>query len=221
MSLKTWGIKLYPVEHDRINQLITDEKETSGVKTKREAFLNVLSRLDETDEPFIQFVDQGELDSLYDDYCELDFLKKIVDPKDGIKKWFCLRLSRPDRGGKPILMSDGRDHESIKALCQACKDGFMWARQKDLSADQIEAIKKFGEEEITAHLFICNHPDIEYVQLTPSPRHEFLCLFSNRRESVEKRCLREPCDHLIHHRLKVVVKETPQYEELQKQLEES
>jgi hypothetical protein len=214
---KTWGVKLYPQEHEQINSLISDEKLISGEgQTKREAFLKLLSRLDSKAPEVYEPLSDVDLSGL----CELDFLKRIIGDKDGFLKWFCLRTSRPDRGGKPILMGDGRDPDTIRALCQACKDGWMWSQQQKLSDDQIEAIKRFGKEEIEAHLFICNHPESSHVQLSPNPRKDFLCRLTGNRQMIEKKCLRDPCPSLVHHTLKVVVKDTPQFNELQKQLEE-
>jgi hypothetical protein len=95
----------------------------------------------------------------------------------------------------------------------------MWSQQQNLNQDQIEAIARFGNEEIEAHLYVCNHKDTEYVQMSPNPRKAFLCLLTGNRQVIEKKCIRDPCPSLIHQVLKVVIKDTPQYEELQKQIE--
>ncbi len=215
---KTWSIKLFPHEKERINKIIQTKMDLSDPPlSKREVFLNTFSTLDESPE----VIPPGESSARdLEGSCELNFLQRIVDPKDGIAKWFCLRGSRPDRKAKPILLGDGKDGESIFKLCQACRDGWLWSQQRSLSDDKIQAIKSFGESEIEAHLFICNHPDSHYVQITPDPKSDFLCLKTNNRQSIKKKCILESCDYLIHQILKVVIKDTPQYEELQKQLEE-
>ncbi len=151
--------------------------------------------------------------------CDLGFLQRIIDAKDGAHKWFCLRASGPDRKGKPILMGDGRDQTTINKLCQACRDGWSWRQSQKLSADHIKAIKRFGDAELEAHIWACNNPEAPYSQLSLDPKHPFYCSKTNRRETQDKKCRVEPCDYFFHQVTKITVKDTPQYEELQKQLE--
>jgi hypothetical protein len=216
MSLKVWSIRLYPQEKDQVNDYLKIIMELSDPPiSKREAFLKTLSPKIEASAPIVM-ESAREIETL----CDLDFLQRIIDPKDGLHKWFCLRGSRPDRKSKPILMGDGRDPDTINKLCEACRTGWSWNQSQKLSADQIQAIKRFGEAEITAHLFVCNHPDTEYIQLSPDPKYSFLCLFTGNRQRIDKKCRLDPCDHLIHQELKVMIKDTPQYEDLQNQLED-
>lgn len=216
MSLKTWSVKIYPQEHDRITAIIKETKRNSSIKlTNREAFLNLLDRLDPQAEVIAAPFNEKELT----DICDLGFLQRIIDPKTGQKKWFCLRGSRPDRQNKPVLMGDGYDEDSIRKLCEACKTGYLWNQQQKLSEDQIQAIKRFGEESIEANLFICNHPETEYIQLSPKPSNSFLCLLTGKREVISRKCQKELCKHLIHQTFTVAIKDTPQYQEIQKKLE--
>jgi len=215
MSLKTWSVKLYPEEHDRLNGLIKDIKIRAGKKlTNREAILKLLEELNQDEVIVKPFIEKDLID-----LCDLGFLQRISDPKTGTKKWFCLRGSRPDRQAKPVLMGDGFDEDSIRKLCEACKTGYLWAQQNKLSEDQIHAIKRFGEATIEANLFICNHPETEYIQLSPKPSNSFLCLLTGNRQVISKKCKKEFCKHLIHNTFEVVIKETPQFQEMQKQLE--
>lgn len=221
MSLKTWSVKIYPEEHDRITSIIKVKKKNEELRTgkkltNREAFLSLLDDI----EPIAEVIRSSSFDEKdLMDLCDLGFLQKIADPKTGIKKWYCLRGSRPDRQAKPVLMGDGFDEDSIRKLCEACKTGYLWSEQRKLSEDQIQAIKRFGEETIEANLFICNHPDTEYIQLSPNPSNSFLCLLTGNRQVISKKCQKEFCEHLIHHTFQVIVKETPQFQEMKKQLE--
>lgn len=216
-NLKTFSVRLNPQEMELVKaDLKRIIKNNPNVSSNREALMIVFHDLDSP-----EIVRPEELSARdIDGSCELNFLQRIIDPKDGISKWFCLRGSRPDKRSKPILLGDGKDESTILKLCQACRDGWVWSQQRELSADKIQAIKSFGESEIEAHLFICNNPDSHYVQITPDPKSDFLCLKTNNRQSIKKKCTLESCTYLIHQILKVVIKDTPQYEELQKQLEE-
>ena len=213
---KTWSVKLFPLEKDHIVNYLKEMITSDDLLTSpREALLKIFSNLDESPEvlPVSSSRDLSE-------FCELNFLQRLVDPKDSNLKWFCLRASRPDRKGKPILMGDGRDEPTIEKLCQGCRDGWIWAEKQKLSLDQIEAIKRFGDQEIEAHIFACNHAEVEYVQISPNPRKAFSCFLTGRLEVIEKKCIRDPCPHLFRVTFPVSIKDSPAYEELQKQLEE-
>ncbi len=224
LSLKSWTVKLEPSEIDLCNKAIDNCIEKTDATNKREAtlkiimfYLNQFNELVITDDEVItrKLVHDEQIER----FCELGFLKKIVDKKDGINKWFCLKLSSPTSKGRPFLMADGNDIESIQTLCNACKNGYMFQLQRELGTKAIQAIRDFGDKKITVNIYCCTHKDNEYIQAKLGTVGTFYCKKSEVREKVDD-CEINVCEFLIINKSEIKIRETEPFKELQKELED-
>lgn len=218
---KTFGVKVSINEKNFLDDICNKvvEKE-NDVNNKREALLRIFNDyayqiLDNKPEVSRKF----ELENI-EDICELGFLQKLIDPKDGIIKYFCLRTQDPTKKGKPILMSDGADILSIKKICDACKTGYVFNRQNKLGDKAIETIKKFGEQKLEILMCACRHPQNDYIQIKLGDKGTFYCKIKEARASINRTCISTNCDFLYMQSAPIQIKETTPYKEMKKELED-
>lgn len=151
--------------------------------------------------------------------CELNFLKRIVDKKTGDRLYHCLKQQRPNGKGKPIILADGRDIESIKDICQACHDGYLYNKQSKVGADAIKAIIRFGDKDISIKMCSCIHPENDMVFFSLGGTGSFPCKKTDTRVSIEKTCENTLCNYLHTDTVIIKIKDTPAFKEMQEQLE--
>ena len=95
----------------RVNNFISLIKETySDVNSEKEALLKIINLTENA----MKYVSKDAEIILPDDYelesiCNFGFLKKIIDPRTQIKKWFCLKKMGLKGTGKPILLADAKN----------------------------------------------------------------------------------------------------------------
>jgi len=227
MSLKPISFKVNDSQKELINKAVKLNKEKNKGILKGEAITNIaisyLTIQDElipTDEVTPELILKEEMD--LPSLCPARFLKKIVDHKDGINKWYCLRSINPESKGKPLIIGDGKDIKSVRKYCDACKSGYDILESKRRTHDTVLAIRKFGESEIKVEMYVCTHPDLPYYQVVGGPKREMICELRNKRVLVDKICLADkvnPCEFIQMTPVIFDVKDTEAYKQFDKALE--
>jgi len=151
--------------------------------------------------------------------CPLGVLRKLIDPKDQVKKWYCLRGISQTKKGKPQLVADGRDIESIKQFCSSCQIRTQQDEQLKRTYEQILAIKRFGESQIETNLHTCIHPELKFMQILLGDKGELICNLRKKRVNINKVCIPTECEYFTTTKVTFKIKETKAYQNLRKQLE--
>jgi len=229
-KLKSWGTKLLPNQIEISEKAIELYHKLNPTKEelKRDAIENIMKdyliRHDELilpikESPEILYKEEIDLPSL----CPANFLQKLIDQKDDKNKWYCLRAINPKSRGKPFLIGDGKDLDSVRKYCEACKRGHEILEAERETRKTIIAIKKFGDTEISTDIFCCVHPDKDYIQLVSGFNSEIICELRKKRVRLDKVCREDivnPCEFLRSTPLTIKVKETEAYQDFQKALPE-
>lgn len=218
---KTISFKVTEGQHDIVQQAIEKAKEVYSTEYKNVAAFSIffnwleLASAEDDQTEVVQSDIPGQLETL----CKLDFLQKIIEPKKSVKLWHCLKNQRPDGKGKPILMGDGRDRESIQKLCKACEIGFTWHEQRSNLGKARAAIQRFGDMEIEAIINCCIHPANNAIQLNLGTHGNFYCQLKDTRVTMTSTCGPNQCEYFFQTTAPITVKDTTAYQEVQKVLE--
>lgn len=223
MSIKkTFSVKFSDHEKSLADIAMTKGQELFETSSRGETLFKIF------DQWLERVTEEGELrketltpipDNL-EDLCPLENLQKIVDPKDGLRKWFCLKNQDPEKKGKPILMADGKDRQSIQLLCKQCGLNFAWRKQKSKEGKATLIIKDFGESEVSFPHDSCIHPAFEGTQVNVGGYGAFYCMLKQDRVTLERTCIPTNCEYLHRGVVTIKMKDTEAYKEMQKKLEE-
>lgn len=219
---KSFSVKFNEAQREYSNEVLSKAKELFGTTTKGESLFKIIEQWDERllaeGDPLQDGV--STIPDNLEDLCALENLQKIVDPKDGIRKWFCLKNQDPDKKGKPILMADGKDRKSIQLLCKQCGLNFAWREQRSKEGKAMLIWKNYAESEFSIPHDSCIHPAFEGTQVNIGGYGAYYCMLKQDRVTLERTCIPTNCEHLSRDVITIKMKDTVAYKELQKQLEE-
>lgn len=222
---KVFSVKFNEAQKEYSNDVLSKAKDIFGTETKGESLFKIIEQWAETtlaegdpiQENLTPIPDQLE------DMCALDFLQKIIDPKSGLRLWFCLKNQGPNMKGKPLLMADGKDRESIQKLCASCKTAFGWREERSKQGKATAAIKKFGDMPIDVILTSCIHPANNALLVNLGTHGTFYCRLKDDLVNLQRTCKPnqvDQCEYLYITKAQIPLKDTEGYKELAKQLEE-
>jgi len=217
---KSFTVKFNEAQKDFANKILGKAVERFDTDSKGETLYALLQDWDEMityggehpNKEYVAVPDQLE------DLCELGFLQKIVDPKTNVLLWHCLKNQRPDGKGKPILMADGRDRQSITKLCEACKLGFVWHEQRSKLGKTMAAFQRFGDMELSVEVNSCIHPANNAIQVNLGTQGNFYCKLKEDRVTLQRTCKPNNCEYLHRATAPIFIKETQAFKEVTKQL---
>lgn len=223
MAKKTVSFKVSEGQIEIVNQALDKAKEVYSTEFKNVAafsiFYNWLQLAKEEDAETETEVKRTSAPDMLEDLCELGFLQKIVEPKKNVRLWHCLKNQRPDGKGKPILMADGIELDSISKLCEACKQGFVWHEQRSNLGKARAAIQKFGDMEIEAIINCCRHPANNAIQINLGSHGNFYCKVEDDRVTMIGTCQPNQCEYFFQTTAPLFVKETEGFEEVKRLIE--
>ena len=221
-SKKSIGFKVSEAEKNLIEKAITQANQRHKTLSRGESLFIVadqwLDSLSTEGDPLQAGV--STIPDNLEDLCALENLQKIVDPKDDIRKWFCLKNQDPEKKGKPILMADGKDRHSIQLLCKQCGLNFAWRKQISKEGKATLIWKEFGESKLTVPHDSCIHPAFNGTQINVGGYGAFYCMLKQDRVTLERTCIPNNCEYLHRDVITIPLKDTEAYKEATKQLEE-
>jgi hypothetical protein len=152
-----------------------------------------------------------------EELCPFGFLKKISN-KYGRDLWHCLKQQGPDSKGEPVLLADGEDQTSIRAICEACL--IKWQRGPS-KLDQVRlAFEQLSQSEITSKLYFCERDILNgELTLSTSENSRIYCRESNKKVTIKRSCIAKNCPYLITKIISLDLIETLPIREAQKALE--
>lgn len=221
------SFKVTPQQKTIINKALKLCKEKHKLNVRRDQLENIvnhyLQQFIETDEESdvvsptkVYTAKEKDLLTL----CPMNLLKQQIDPKDDLRKWYCLRRISLRSSGKPMMIADGLDIDSIIEYCDACEIGTSFDKQLKLTTERIEAIRRFGETEIKTIAQTCIHPKLEFMQILLGDFGELRCYLRNdERVDIHKVCLPHNCEYYSKEPITFNLKATKAHKELMKQLE--
>lgn len=218
---KSFSVKFNEAQKDFANQVLGKAVELFETDTKGDtlyALLDDWNKLTSDKEAITK--DFVAVPDMLEDLCELGFLQKIVDPNENVLLWHCLKNQRPDGKGKPIIMADGRDRQSITKLCEACKQGFVWHEQRSKLGKTMAAIQRFGDMELSVEVNSCIHPANNAIQVNLGVSGNFYCKLKEDRVTLQRTCKPNACEYLHRASAPIFMKETAAFKEVTKQLTE-
>jgi len=206
-------------ERDKVNEMFTQIMDIHYPELSKAEALKTLFQ-EKLMEPMNQTTPRASEILDPNQICELGFLQRILDPKTQAYLYHCLKQQRPNAKGKPVILSDGRDMDSIRKICEACHTGFLFNQQNKLGADAIKSIIKFGNQDISIKFCSCIHPENDMIFFSLGGIGSFPCKKTDTRVSIEKTCEGSFCDYLHTQEVSVRVKDTEAYKEMRKELED-
>ena len=219
---KTFSFKVTEGQREILDKAVELAKEVYSTDLKSVAAFSIMFNwfehaLDE--EPEGAEVVSLDIPLHLEDMCKLGFLQTIIEPKKSIKLWHCLKNQRPDGKGKPILMGDGKDRESIHKLCKACEVGFVWHEQRSKMGKARAAIQRFGDMEIEAIINCCIHPANNAIQINLGGQGNFYCVKTDERATILGSCGSGQCEYFFKTSAPLYVKDTEAFDAVQKLIE--
>ncbi len=218
---KTFGIKISEGQKEILDEAVEFAKEVYSTDVKSVAVFSIIYNwfeLAKAEEDKGEVIHASEIPDQLEDLCEVGFLQRIIEPKKNIKLWHCLKNQRLYGKGKPILMGDGQDRDSIQKLCEACKIGFSLHEQRSNLGKAKAAIQRFGDMEIEAIINCCIHPANNAIQINLGSQGNFYCVKTDDRATILE-CGSGQCDYFFKTSAPLYVKDTEAFEEVQKVLE--
>lgn len=217
----TWSQRLEPKDRDFVDQVLSTYQTEKGLENKGEALVHLIkNRVEVSDQdngvliPEIHYPD----DLHFENTCPFGYLKKITTGPHEFELWSCLKQQGPSKKGKPIVLADGRNKDSIRAICEVCQINWQIDPSK---IDQVKLIfKELGDKTLSSILYFCTRDAIgEGIKLSPSDNGRFYCIERNRKVTIKKTCIESACPFLISREINLSVSETTPYVEAQRQLE--
>jgi hypothetical protein len=221
MSKKvTWGQRIDPEDRDFIDAFIEKYRVEKGLKSKADAFVHYFRKMvplssDETMIPEVYSSDDLEFEKT----CPFGFLKKISEKQSSDELWHCLKQQGPDSKGRPMLLADGHNKQSIRAICETCQ--INWQR-KPSNLDQFKLIfQKMGDSLVSGPMYLCIRNILEgKLSYSTTEYGKFPCPDSKGDEvTIKHTCKAKTCPNLIKETVTLSHSETFAYVEAEKALE--
>lgn len=220
MGKVAWSQRVLPEDKEFLDDVLEAYQRDKGLDSKGDALVHfvrnragMMSGDSETIYPEILYPRDTEFEAI----CPFGFLKQLVDKK-GSEKWHCLKQQGPDKKGKPVLVADGKDRQSIKAICDTCQ--INWQRGPS-QLDQIRMIfQELGDRKVASMLYFCIRDAAgEGVKLGISEHSRFYCTERSRKVTVKKTCVATGCPYLVQQTVSLSLGETLPFMEARKVLE--
>jgi len=224
---ESFQVKVTPTQKQKFEKTMILSKEKYQLNVRRDQLENIIDYyLKQFDEQDIESdvisptkIYSSEEKNLLE-LCPLNLLKQQIDPKDDMRKWYCLRRISLRSSGKPLIIADGLDTDSIIEYCNACEVVTSFDKQIKLASQRIEAIKRFGETEIKTIASTCIHPKLEFMQILLGNFGELICYLRDERIEIEKICIPHNCEYFKQQEIAFNLKDTTGFQDFRKQLED-
>ena len=217
----SWGQKIDSEDRDFIDAFIENYRIERGLKSKSDALVHFFRNVVPPDihdagtiTPEIHYA--GDLE--FEETCPFGFLKRISDKQGSEELWHCLKQQGPDNKGKPMLLADGRNKQSIRAICDACLTKWQRGPRK---LDQVRLVfEQLSQSEITSKLYFCTRDVLnEGIKLSTSEYGIWYCPERDEKITVKNTCIAKNCPFMIQKIISLNLIETLPFKEAQKALE--
>lgn len=217
----TWSQRMLPKDRDFVDEILENYMTEKGLNSKSDALVrffrdrvHIEPQDSETIIPEIRYVK----DEQFEETCPFGFLKRITGSYGREERWHCLKQQGPDNKGKPVLIADGNDKQSIRTICEACQ--INWQR-KPQKLDQIRIVfQQLGESEITSKLYFCIRDAIdEDIKFSPTEHVSWYCTEKRKKVTIKNTCIANKCPYFVQKIVSLSLSETIPYTEAQKALE--
>lgn len=212
----TFGKKVKPHVKNFLNQTIEQIKIEQDFKTDDDALEWMCNNM--TFEPFSstsQTIDPNAVVTLEDieiqKLCEIGVLQKLN--LEGRERWYCLETK------KPLFL--GKDLETIRKQCIACRTRNMLDRQKQVLIQREKAILELGERGISYKLYACRNIDISRIetqQIRIGTLARFFCPSAKREATIKHTCLKNHCHYLYELEFTMPLEESEPFKEFKEKL---
>jgi hypothetical protein len=217
-TLESWGVKLYPKQKEKVNEILDHLKEEMpSITNRRDSLIYVFENFDKTLEDKIEVITNEEKQLFK--LCPIDFLKKVPEIKTQIDKWHCHKPVW--KKGKAVLAGNGIDIDSIIIYCESCIKGSEIDEKEKKTHDTVLAIKKFGDSQITVAIHSCIYPENDFLQVLLGDTGTLICTLRNKRVDLNKVCYPndiDRCEYLTTIDGTINIKESTSYKTLQNEL---
>ncbi len=216
-----WSQRVTQKDKQFLDSVFDAYRVEKGIKTKAEAFVHfVRNRVGEVQGesdafiPELFYPDEKEFEAT----CPFCFLRLISDSYGREELWHCLKQQGLHNKGKPVLLANGKDKKSIRAICEACQ--INWQRgPKNLEKVRI-AFQELGGQEVTSTLYFCVRDALgEGIKLSPTKHGSFFCVERRRKVIVKNTCVEKKCPYLVMKPISLDLSETIPFSEGRKALE--
>jgi len=216
-----FSLRLLLKDKDFVNEVLENYMTEKGLNAKSDALVrffrdrvHIQTQDSEAIIPEIHYVE----DHQFEETCPFGFLKRITESYGREERWHCLKQQGPDNKGKPVLLADGNDKQSIRAICAACQ--INWQR-KPPKLEQIRiAFQKLGESEITHKLYYCIRDALdEGLKFSETEHVSWYCTEKRKKVTIKNTCMATKCSYFVQKIVSLSLDETIPYAEAQKALE--
>lgn len=209
--------RVKPSDKDFLDSVLKDYMKKTNISNKGEALVHLIKNSVSQDNGAIIPEIYYPEDESFEATCPFGFLKRITD-KQGYEKWHCLKQQGPDSKGAPVLLGDGEDKNSIKAICEACQINWQRGPRK---LDQVRVIfEQLGDREISSKLFFCTRDALgEGIKLSTTENGSFYCTERRRKVIIKTTCIAKTCPFLVQKIVSMHLAEMVPFMEAQKALE--
>jgi len=216
-----WTQRVRAKDKEIIDSILEAYMVAKGLDSKGDALVHFIKNRAHIDEgsdsealiPEIRYPGEAEFEAI----CPFGYLKRLsVNYKD--EKYYCLKQQGPNRTGKPVLLADGDDKQSIKAICEVCQVNWQTGSR---NIDQVRLVfKELGDKEVSSNVYFCIRDAVgEGVKLSPTEKGRFFCIERNRKVTIQNTCIPKACPYLVQKVITLFLGETLPFIDAQKTLE--
>lgn len=213
----SWSQKIRPKDMEYLNFVLEAYQSAKGLDSKGEALVHFVRSRAHIEEhkdnsdvliPEVVFPDDREFETI----CPFGFLKKInPGGYGGNDKWHCLKNQGPNSKGKPILLANGEDKQSIKAICEVCQLKWQMGPQK---IDQVRLMfEEIGDQKISSVMYFCIRPTFDdyAINFSTTENGSWYCPENHKKVTIKHTCMAKGCPFLIKKEIVLNMFETEPY----------